>query len=145
MCIAARKENRASCGNTVWVCYFFVIVTKDPGKTVSWRKALGCLIISEVPFHHDGEGVTEPSSSPHGDPEADRGCLYSQTISSLFFMHSFQITVWHMFRMGLFFVKLFWNHAYKKTHRCALVFPLGHPNPFSLKRFISGLGDGKNG
>lgn len=72
--VSLGMETAQSRGNTVQMCSFFVTVTKDLRKTVSGRKALCWLRVWEVPFHGDGDGVIEPSSSPHSSPEAASEC-----------------------------------------------------------------------
>lgn len=72
--VSQRTRTAQPSGNTVQMCSFFVIVIKDLRKTVSGRKASCWLRVWEVPFHGDGKGVIEPSSSPHGSSETAIGC-----------------------------------------------------------------------
>lgn len=71
-------------GKTIQMCSFFVIVIKDLRKTFSGRKTLCWLWVWEVPFHDDGEGVIEPSSSPHGSSETAIGCYIHRPFCLLY-------------------------------------------------------------
>lgn len=131
--VRQRMRTAQPSGNTVQMCSFFVIVIKDLRKTVSGRKALCWLRVWGVPFHGDGKGVIEPSSSPHGSSETAIGCYIHRPPYPCILLGP-QVAEC-TFRIGLYLsLYPFWNQPYRHTWFL---------NPFSLTRFMMAkLGEG---